>query len=104
METVLNTPCRALINEIKAVPAPGMTYQIVNCTEAVKRSTKLTAEQGMKTLSGGRGRGDFEGAIGAYGTNELIVAFIGPATAGEHHTRSQRVVVSREVRIQVIGF
>ncbi len=104
METVLNAPGRALANEIKAIPTQGVTDQIVDRTKPVERATELTAEQGMKALSGGGGRGDLERSTGAYCANELFVACIGSAAPGEHHARCPRAGVPREVRIQVIGF
>jgi hypothetical protein len=53
VETVLHTPSRALVEETKAVSTPGMTYEVVERTEAIKGATELTAEQGMKTRSSG---------------------------------------------------
>jgi acetyl/propionyl-CoA carboxylase alpha subunit len=104
METVLNAPGRALANEIKAIPTPGVTDQIMDRTKPVERATEFTAEKGMKALSGGGGRGDLERSTGAYSANELFVACIGSVASGEYHARSPRAGVPREVRIQVIDF
>ena len=51
VEMVLSSPGGTLVREVEAVSAPGMTNQIVDSAESVKRTTELTAEQRMKTLT-----------------------------------------------------
>jgi hypothetical protein len=43
VESVLSAPSRTLVGEIEAVSAPGMTDEIVDSAEPVKRAAELTA-------------------------------------------------------------
>jgi hypothetical protein len=104
METVLNAPGGALAHEVKAIPTQGVTDQVVDRTKPVERATELTAEQGMKALSGSGGGGDLERSAGAYCANELFIARIGSAAPGERHARCPRAAAPGEARIQAISF
>ncbi len=51
VQTVLSSPGRALVIEIEAVATPGMTDEVVDCSEPIERAAELTAKEGVKTLS-----------------------------------------------------
>jgi hypothetical protein len=53
VELVLSPPGSALVRKIEPVSAPGVTYEVVNGAEPVKRAAELTAEQRMETISHG---------------------------------------------------
>ena len=76
MQAVLNAPGCAFIIEIETVPAPRMTDEVMDGTKSIKGPCKTAVEQGMKALSGGDGRSDFQSLMGAYIAAELFVAFI----------------------------
>jgi hypothetical protein len=61
---VLSSPGGALVSEVEAVSAPGMTNQIVDSAESVKRTTEITAEQRMKTLTYSGGCRDLKSSPG----------------------------------------
>jgi hypothetical protein len=55
MQAVLHYPRSALIAEIETISTPGVTDQVVNGTESVKRATELTAEKRMNAPSSSGG-------------------------------------------------
>ncbi len=104
MQAVLSAPGRAFVIETETVSTPGMADEVMNGTEPIERATKLAAEEGMKALSNGRGRGDLQSLIGAHRTDELFVAFIGSDTTSEYHSYRPMVGMSSEEGVQVIRF
>ena len=102
MHLVLSAPGRALVIETETVSIPGVADEIMDGTEPIERATELTAEERMKTLSNGGGRGDLESPIGAHRTDELFVAFIGLDTTSEGHSYRPVAAVSSEEAEEVI--
>lgn len=62
---VLSAPGRTFVGEIEAITAPGMSNEIVDGAEPVKRATEFTAQQRMKTFFNSRGCCDLESSARA---------------------------------------
>jgi len=104
VEAVLSVPGGALVIESKTVSTPGMSDDVMDGAKPVERTAELAVEKRMKALAGGGGRGDLECPNGAYGKDELFVAFVGLGTLGERHPNRLVTDASSKESEEVIRF
>src|ERR1700722_10196077 len=60
VQAVLHAPGSALVSQSEAVATPGMTDEIVDGAEAIKRAAELTSEEGMEAPTTCDGCSDLE--------------------------------------------